>query len=221
MYEHEVDLQQQNGNVYEVSKLAAEKLLRAADHLDELTVYRPSSVVGDSTTGYTTSSHGFYLPLQMAYAMADKLPTRLMGDRFFRLLGLRGDEGKNLVPVDWLAKAICYFVTHPEHHRQTYHLANPQPVSVQMIQEVVQEAIEQFSTRRFIGEISEATITEYEKLFLQYMDVYRSHWRDDPIFDVTNTVGALPHLPCPVIDRAMLLRIAGYPIKKRSSCSIR
>ncbi len=35
-----------------------------------------------------------------------------------------------------------------------------------------------------------------------------------PIFDVTNTVGALPHLPCPVVDREMLLRIAGYPIKK-------
>ena len=83
-----------------------------------------------------------------------------------------------------------------------------------MIQEVVQEAIEQFSTRRFIGDISEATIVEYEKLFLQYMDVYRSHWRDDPIFDVTNTLRTLPHLQCPVVDRAMLLRIAGYPIKK-------
>ena len=103
--EDEVDLGQENGNVYEVSKLGAEKLLRSAGFLRQTTVYRPASVVGDSLTGYTTSTHGFYLPLQLAYVMADKVPTDLMGDRFFRLLGLRGDEGKNLVTVDWLSAA--------------------------------------------------------------------------------------------------------------------
>src|SRR3954453_17135888 len=116
IHERDIDLGQENGNVYEGSKLAAEKMLRAADFLDERTIYRPASVVGDSRTGYTTSSHGFYLPLHLAYLIADKIPTYLMGERFFRLLGLRGDEGKNLVPVDWLSAAIVHLVTHPEHH---------------------------------------------------------------------------------------------------------
>ena len=74
---------------------AAEKLLRAADFLDQVTIYRPASVVGDSADRlHDVSSHGFYLPLQLAYVMADKVPTTLMGERFFRLLGLRGDEGQ-------------------------------------------------------------------------------------------------------------------------------
>ncbi len=214
VYERELDLGQQNGNVYEVSKMTAEKMLRGADFLDELTIYRPASVAGDSQTGYTVSTHGFYLPLQLAYVMADKLPTRLMGERFFRLLGLRGDEGKNLVPVDWLSAAIVHVVTHPELHRETYHLTNPRPVTVKLIQKVVQDAIEKYSSRRFVGELTEQQIVEYEALFQQYMEVYRSHWRDDPVFDRTNTDRALAHLPCPEIDEEMLLRIASYPVKE-------
>jgi thioester reductase-like protein len=215
VYERELDLGQQNGNVYEVSKMTAEKMLRAADFFDEVTVYRPASIVGDSATGYTVSSHGFYLPLQLAYVMADKIPARLMGERFFRLLGLRGDEGKNLVPVDWLAAAIVYLVMRPQHHRETYHLTNPRPVTVKSIQEVIQEAIEKYSSRRFVGELSEQEIVDYEALFQHYLEIYRSHWRDDPVFDRTNTDRVLPDLPCPEIDYEMLLRIASYPVKEK------
>ena len=213
IYENEVDLGQQNGNVYEVSKLSAEKMLREADFIDELTVYRPASVVGDSRDGFTTSSHGFYHPLQLAYVIADKVPTEMMGERFFRLLGLRGDEGKNLVPVDWLASAIIKLAMSPEHHRQTYHMTNPRPVTVRDIQGVVREAIELYSPRRFTGTLSESEIVGYERLFRQHMDIYRSHWRDDPLFDRTNIERALPQLPCPEIDHDMLLRIAAYPVQ--------
>ncbi|HEV3138096.1 MAG TPA: SDR family oxidoreductase [Pirellulales bacterium] len=215
IYEHEIDAGQQNGNVYEQSKLAAEKMLHAADFIDRLTIYRPSSVVGDSQTGYTVSSHGFYLPLQLAYVMTDKVPVELMGERFFRLLGLQGDEGKNLVPVDWLSAAIVHLVTHPEHHGTTYHMSNPRPVTVRRIQGVVQEAIEKHSTRRFAGTLGEAEIVQLENLFRQYMDIYRSHWRDDPIFDCSRTKKAIPHLPCPDVDDAMLMRIASYPVKEK------
>jgi len=214
VFEHEGDLGQENGNVYEVSKLRAEKMLRAADFLDQITVYRPASVVGDSQTGYTVSSHGFYLPLQLAYVIADKIPTHLMGERFFRLLGLRGDEGKNLVPVDWLSAAIVELTLNAQHHGQTYHMTNPRPVTVRLIQEVVQEAIEKYSTRRFAGELTEAEIVAFEAEFQRHMEIYRSHWRDDPVFDRANTDRALPHLPCPEVDDEMMLRIASYPVKE-------
>ena len=145
--------------------------------------------------------------------MADKVPTALMGERYFKLLGLQGTEGKNLVPVDWLSAAIVHLVTHPQHHGQTYHLTNPRPVTVSLIQQVIREAIEQFSTKRFVGELSDAEIAAYDELFRHYMEIYRSHWRDDPLFDRTNTESALRQLPCPEIDHGMLLRIAGYPVK--------
>ena len=146
--------------------------------------------------------------------MADKVPTALMGERYFQMLGLQGSEGKNLVPVDWLSAAIVHLVTHPECHGKTYHLTNPRPVTVQLIQKVVREAIEKYSTRRFIGELSDEEIATYDGLFRQYMEVYRSHWRDDPDFDRTNSDAALSQLPCPEIDHEMLLRMASYPVKQ-------
>ena len=213
--ETEVDLGQSLGNVYEQSKLQAEKLIRSADFLERATFYRPASVVGDSRSGYVTSYHGFYLPLQLAYSISGQVPVREMNDRFFSRLGLRGDEGKNLVPVDWLADAITYLVMHPEHHGRTYHLASPQPVQVRQIQRVIQDALDRFSTRPQAQSATEEELQVYEQLFQDYMGVYRSHWRDDPKFDLTHTRQALPHLPCPDMTYELLMRVARYPIERK------
>ena len=215
IFEDDVDLGQQNGNVYEVSKLAAEKMLRAADFLEAKTIYRPASVVGDSRTGYTTSSHGFYLPLQLAYLIADKVPPELMGERFLKLLGLGGDEGKNLVPVDWLSAAITRLFTTSSHHGRTFHLTNPRPVTVRLIQQVVREAIERHCPNRFSGTPTEEELVAYETQFKDYMEIYRSHWRDDPVFDCANTLRSLPDLPCPVMGHDCMFRVASYPIERK------
>ena len=212
--ETELDLGQENGNVYEKSKMVGEKLVRGADCLNQVTIYRPTSVVGDSTSGYTNSTHGFYLPLQMAHAIADTFPVELMGEQFFEMLGLDGDEGKNLVPADWLGKAITHIVTRPELHGRTYHLSSPKPVTVRMIQTVIQEAMARFSKRRASESLSKEEIAEFENLFRHYIEIYRSHWRDDPVFDRANTDLALAHLPCPDLDHDTLLRIAKYPIDR-------
>src|SRR6185437_5940553 len=42
---------------------------------------------------------------------------------------------------------------------------------------------------------------------------YSSYWKDDPTFDSTNTRTAAPHLPCPHVDRKMLLRMAEYAMR--------
>ena len=212
--ESEIDLGQTLGNVYEKSKLEAEKLIRADDFLVEKTFYRPASVVGDSKTGYVTSFHGFYLPLQLAHAMAGRVPVAQMSERFFAKLGLKGDEGKNLVPVDWLAAAISYLVTHPEHHGQTYHLASPKPVPVAEVQLVVRDAIERHYPKPLATTITEDELKAIEGLFYEYMLIYQSHWRDDPKFDLTNTLAALPHLPCPDMSYEVLMRVSRYPVER-------
>jgi nucleoside-diphosphate-sugar epimerase len=212
--ETDVDAGQTLGNVYEQSKLAAEKLVRAATFLDQVTFYRPASVVGDSRSGYVTSFHGFYLPLQLAHTMAGRVPVRQMDERFFAKLGLRGDEGKNLVPVDWLSAAIVELVTHPEHHGRTYHLASPEPVPVVEIQKVVADAIERYYPKPLATSIAESELQALEALFYEYMTIYQSHWRDDPKFDLTNTLSALPHLPCPKLTYDVLMTVARYPIER-------
>lgn len=212
--ESELDVGQTLGNVYEESKLQAEKLIRAAEFIEQLTVYRPASVVGDSQTGYVTNFHGFYLPLQLAHVTAGFIPISEMNSRFFSRLGLKGNEGKNLVPVDWLSKAIAELFTNPEHHGRTYHLASEHPVSVVEMQNVIRDAIERYYPRPLATSISETELADFESKFVDYMAIYQSHWRDDPKFDVTNTRRAIPHLSCPRFTYDSLLRIARFPVER-------
>jgi hypothetical protein len=62
--------------------------------------------------------------------------------------------------------------------------------------------------------LSDEEIAGVEDLFRHYIEVYRSHWRDDPIFDRANTDFALGQLPCPDLDHDTMLRIAKYPIER-------
>ena len=67
------DVGQTPANVYERSKLDAERLVEAAakrGHLDTVTCLRPSIIVGDSRTGFTTTFHGFYAFLRVVHLIA-------------------------------------------------------------------------------------------------------------------------------------------------------
>ncbi len=42
------------------------------------------------------------------------------------------------------------------------------------------------------------------------MEIYRAYFRDDPAFDQTNLTRAIPQLPCPKVDRDLLVRTGSY-----------
>jgi thioester reductase-like protein len=209
--ESEVDVGQKMSNDYEQSKLQAEKMVRAADFLDSLTVHRPAIIIGDSTSGYTTTYHGFYALLQAVYTIAQTFepnPTGLTGvsARF----GVSGPETKNLVPVDWVSAVMTHVITHPEHYGKTYHLTPQHPVLARLLGEIFEEAIGFYGVKLEGAGKPLAGLTEYEQLFCELISVYSSYWKDDPTFDATNTRAAAPHLPCPHVDRKLLLKMSEY-----------
>ena len=227
--ESELDLGQTNGNDYERSKLAAEKLVRQASFLASATFYRPASVIGDSRSGYTTNYHGFYSPLQVLYSMAKGLlglgdvGRQIIDDvtrraRFMDRLNLSGTEGKNLVPVDWVSAVIVHVLLRPELHNQTYHLTPRERTTVQLVSDVFETVM-----REYAGiqegvelppiEVPAAERETVERIFREQMNTYDSHWRDDPYFDCTNTMQAAPHLPCPAADREMLVRTSQFAVR--------
>jgi nucleoside-diphosphate-sugar epimerase len=226
--ESELDLGQTNGNDYERSKLAAEKLIRQAPFLETKTFYRPASIIGDSESGYTTNYHGFYSPLQVLYSMAKGLLGRgevgrqIIDDvvkraRFMDRLNLKGDEGKNLVPVDWVAAVLVHILLRPELHNRTYHLTPHQRTTVQLVRDVLEVVLRDYAgisdaTALAPIEVPAAEREAIESVFRDQMSTYDSHWRDDPVFDCTNTLAAAPHLPSPTTDRAMLERTARFAV---------
>ena len=220
--EDELDVGQELGNDYEISKVQAEKMVYAADHLEQRTFYRPAIIVGDSEDGYTTTFHGFYVPLKLLSALVGKTSAlklsrdelaainRASSERLRELLNLDGSEQKNYVPVDWVSAVMAHVYAHPEHHGKTYHLTPANRVPVTTMQSVFEQAFTDYTVSTSSAEDTSVDWMNFEKYFVEQMGVYRSYWRNDPVFDSTNTMRAAPHLPCPRVDREMLLNMCRY-----------
>jgi thioester reductase-like protein len=216
--EDEVDVGQSMGNDYEASKLQAEQLVRAADYLQTRTIYRPSIIVGDSRTGYTSTFHGMYVPLRLAHTLVSKLALgSVNGEMVLTALGLSGDERKNFVPVDWVSAVITEIVGCREHHGKTYHMVTRHPTPVVRLAQLCQQAVEAYSTLADPSAQLQGAGEWFAENFFDQMRMYRSYWRDDPQFDDANTVTAAPHLPCAVLDDAVMMRMARFAIQTNFS----
>ncbi|HUG89228.1 MAG TPA: SDR family oxidoreductase [Planctomycetaceae bacterium] len=225
--EDELEAGQRHGNDYEVSKFEAEKLVRGAGFLDSLTVYRPAIILGDSRTGYTSTFHGFYVPLKLVAGLIDKIAglrpddetlktwVKARSQELWSLLGLKGNEQKNYVPVDWVSAVMAHVYSHPELHAATYHLTPVRRVPLAMTQRVLEDVF-----YRYTEQIDPASVRtenfDWESFLQQYfegMNVYRSYWGDDPRFDSTNTQRAAPHLPCPELDEAAIEMMCTFALE--------
>ncbi len=212
--ESELDEGQQLGNDYERSKLEAEKLVRAADFIDQRTVYRPAIIVGDSRTAYTTTFHGFYTPLKIVHALLSKIEADdIYAEPLMTGLGLGGQERKNFVPVDWVAAVMVYLMLHPEHHGKTYHLTPREAVPVSLVCEVMEKVVHSFAKQLQTAQTDWEVFFGSVDVFREQMDVYKAYFRGDPQFDAGNTRAAAPHLPCPDVDADMLTRLSRYALE--------
>jgi long-chain acyl-CoA synthetase len=91
-YEHDLDVGQGFRNTYEQSKFEAEQLVRASGL--PVRVVRPSIVVGESTTGWTSSFNVLYPPLR---ALSRGLVARVPADP---------QAIVDVVPVDHVADVV-------------------------------------------------------------------------------------------------------------------
>ncbi len=199
-------------NEYERSKHAAERLVKARSSV-LATIYRPSSIVGDSATGYTSTFHGFYRFIELADRLAE---LQVGGEK--RSLPLRlpftGDEPRDLVPVDWVSRAIARIVGEPALHGCTYHLTAGRTVPVRLLKSAAERELA-------IEGVTLAGLDAFDRpstLERAFLDGIREYWpyRDgDPAFDRGNVIRALPDLPAPVLDENMLSRLVRFAVRRQ------
>lgn len=214
--EDELDVGQEFANPYEESKVEAEELVRSASFLESLTVFRPAIIVGDSKTGMTFTYHNFYAMLQLGLTLAQSMGVadftgKVVSNTF--KINVDGHERKNLVPVDWVSEAMATIIADPALHGKTYHLSPRVPITMRLIRDVMEEVVGLYGIS-FSGASGTMGGDEIQELFLKHMEVYHSYWKDDPEFDASNTLAALPHLPCPLVDREMLIRLSKVAIER-------
>jgi thioester reductase-like protein len=204
--ESELDCGQEFRNDYEQSKLEAEKLVRQADFLDQLTVYRPAVIAGDSRTGYTNTYHGIYLYLRLMALIVPRQPAGPDGTRITRLrLPMTGEERRNVIPIDWVSRVMTHLLLQPAAHGRTFHLAPDQCLTPS---EVINAGYRYFNSTgvEYVGyrAIDPATYNAFEAEILPGFAMYHNYESTDPHFDCRNLKEFAGQLPCPKIDEAML-----------------
>lgn len=222
--ESELDVGQEWGNDYEKAKVTAEKTVRAAAFPEAPTFYRPAIITGDSVTGYTSTYHGFYTPLKVAASLVADRAFRGSSDDILHFLGMNGGEHKNFVPVEWIAQTIAALMAKPESVGKTFHLTPKNRVTVGQMYTVFTDALKRYGERHADTEASRAekkgekplppdVLISLMESFREQMKVYRSYWRDDPIFDASATDAALPDLPCPRMTDEVLMRLSMFALE--------
>ena len=216
VYENDLDVNQTFRNDYEVSKFEAEKLVRDSDWFQSKTIYRPAVISGDSQTGYTSTYHGLFLYLRL---MAMLVPEQTKNENGVIetpiSLPIEGDEPRNVVPVDWVAKTICHLERTTEAHGRTYHLVPDQCTSAR---EVIEYCYKNFHSDgiKFCGVDSERTADSElaEKLF-ENTSIYASYETSDPHFDKRNVSQFAGHLECPSINQEMIFKFIDFGKQNR------
>jgi thioester reductase-like protein len=128
--EDELEMDQSFRNAYEETKFHAEKLVRRAAETLPVTIYRPSSVVGDSRTGEIDRFEGpYYLGILLVTSPL-AVPLPLPGN---------GVAPLNVVPVDFVVEATWALSRDPRAVGKTCHLVDPNPMSARRVYEVIAE----------------------------------------------------------------------------------
>jgi thioester reductase-like protein len=128
--EDELEAGQSFRNAYEETKYEAEKLVQKAGDNLPITIYRPSTVVGDSATGEIDRFDGPYY-LGMLLVMSPLVvPLPLPGN---------GVAPLNVVPVDFVVKAVWSLSRNPAAVGRTLHLVDPNPMSARRVYELIAE----------------------------------------------------------------------------------
>jgi len=118
----ETDLRHSAGfrNYYEESKYLAEVEVDSLKSELPITIHRPSVVCGDSETGETAKYDGVYYLIHYLRKWPGFLTLLNIGNREVSL---------NLVPVDFVVKAMVALARDPRAVGQTVQLADPNPLT--------------------------------------------------------------------------------------------
>lgn len=126
--EEELEEGQRFRNAYEATKFRAEVLVRKAMADVPISIFRPATVVGDSRTGKIDRLDGPYYLALLLVTSPLRVPLPLPGGGAFPF---------NVVPVDYVVRAILHLSKDPRAVGRTFHLVDPNPMSARKVYESI------------------------------------------------------------------------------------
>jgi len=129
--EEELSARQSFRSAVEETLARAERLARQAMTELPIAVVRPVQIVGDSQTGEVDRFDGPYLLMLLILSAPQDFPV---------LLPARGDAPMNLVPIDYVVQAAYRIGQSRQAIGKTFHLADPNPLTVRQVFELVAQS---------------------------------------------------------------------------------
>ena len=186
--ERESNVGQEFGNDYERSKTMSEQMLRQSQQITSLTVYRPSIVIDLHPTTSMRSDQTINSAFVMFQALSQRFGLPERGD-WFRRLGFSGHERKNIVTVDWVAAMIAEIYRRPALHGDTYHLTSAAGTSASELEDGFRAAVLEGGVKLPSRRVE--AMAQIDEQAAPFVAAFKPYFKDDPVFDRTNTVYAM------------------------------
>ncbi len=194
----------EHANPYEASKWASERLVRQAGAAGlPFTIFRPSIVVGDSVTGEVEKFNVIYPFLKLyAHGLITSLPVASGGTI-------------NLVPIDFVSKAVDAIARRGDTVGKTYHLVSDNPPSIETLLDVKRSEFPSMP-RVDLLDPADGPSPDLDNLGYRLVEPYLSYLNSRLTFDTSNTRAALDgtDVALPQTDHDFLARIGRYAVER-------
>ena len=208
-YEDELDPQREFNNTYERSKCESESMVRraVASGAVKATILRPGIIVGCTKAGLISQFMNFYGFLRYIDIVASG---RMKHSGPFRMVA-NPHGTKNLVPVDWVAKALWHIVEHEEPRGDAYYLTNPAPPTHEELRAWANKFIANNDTHLAFMPRLEGKVSTLERFAHSSLKLYAPYMEGEPNFVWRNTARALNGaVPFPTMDAPFYSRLIQF-----------
>lgn len=172
-------------NPYEESKVKSEHLAFTYSDDFDVSIFRPSIIVGDSETGEADSEFTLY-GFMRALDVFKRRTNRTTSDpnKVYRVLGSK-DSTSNFVPVNYVADILALAESKAVPNT-IYNITNPKPATNYDILTVIKNALD-FEKLEIIEDATYEPLTTEEERLNEMISVFNDYLSRSFDFDDTNT----------------------------------
>ncbi|GMW01101.1 MAG: hypothetical protein AMXMBFR84_22380 [Candidatus Hydrogenedentota bacterium] len=203
-------------NTYEKSKLTAERMVRDAIASGRVqgSIFRPSIITGATGDGSICQFLNFYGFMRLVALLAER---RIPCDRPIRVEA-NPHSTQNLVPVDWVARAMWTIIDRDGPSGRTFHLTNPNPLTHRHMMGWANGYCARRGSPGRLADVPRLNgdATPVERRTLKSMLPLRPYMFAEAVFDRSNTDFVLDDSePFPCTDPAYLDCIMSHAVARK------
>lgn len=227
--ENDFDLNQLHRNVYESSKMEAERLIRSLTN-KRYSIYRLGIVIGNSINGYTPTYHGYYGFLKTLWRLRRELLIKWKNNQsecinqgfYFDSkmnlcvpLKINYDKNStiNMVTIDWISILMTKLINLPANNI-TYHLTHPNPPKIDWLMRISLPIIK-FNYNCINQNCVNPFIIDLQRMIDNSINRFQPYLNHEAKFIALNVERVLKDIyePPPEIDETLINKLINYALQ--------